>query len=137
MIRSIIVDDEDKARHNLLSLIGDYCKNVEVLTTEGSVKDGVKSIKKYKPDLVFLDIKMQQETGFDLLERLFGHRNSSRSARSRAGKVLAPRFGAGTPGKDEHPEDAQFFSNLRAAARPIGGSRRTRLGDFLLCQNAC
>lgn len=70
MLRSVLIDDEVKARENLTGILNEYCDNVEVLAKEGNVKDGLKAIKDNKPDLVFLDIKMQKETGFDLLSQL-------------------------------------------------------------------
>ncbi len=35
-----------------------------------TVSEGLKGIKKYKPNIVFLDIQMKSETGFDLLNSL-------------------------------------------------------------------
>jgi len=73
MIRTIIIDDEDNARNNLQAILADNCPNVEVAEMQGTVADGIKAIKKHKPDLVFLDVKMQGETGFDLLKGLDEH----------------------------------------------------------------
>ncbi len=70
MIKTIIIDDEEKARENLCDLLEEYCPNVEVLAREENVKGGIAAIKRHKPDLVFLDVKMQGETGFDLLDKL-------------------------------------------------------------------
>ncbi|MFH1320670.1 MAG: hypothetical protein ABII90_08460 [Bacteroidota bacterium] len=47
MIRAIIIEDEEKARKNLLALLNEYCGNVEVLSMEGTVKAGIEAIKKY------------------------------------------------------------------------------------------
>ncbi|MCH8332257.1 MAG: response regulator transcription factor, partial [Bacteroidetes bacterium] len=69
MIKSIIIDDEDKARKNLESLLVEFCNDVEVVAMEGTVDEGITAIKKSKPDVV-LDIKMRNETGFDLLEKM-------------------------------------------------------------------
>lgn len=70
MLRAIIIDDEKKARNNLLNLLKDYCSEVEVLADESSISSGIKAIEKIDPDLVFLDIEMQNETGFELLEKI-------------------------------------------------------------------
>jgi len=69
-LRAIIIDDEKKARNNLLNLLKEYCAEVEVLADESSISSGIKTIEKLDPDLVFLDIEMQNETGFDLLEKI-------------------------------------------------------------------
>lgn len=70
MIRTIVIDDEVKARETILSMLSAYCPEVEVIATAGSVKEGVETLKKTKPDLLLLDIKMADGTGFDLLKKL-------------------------------------------------------------------
>ena len=70
MIRAIIIEDEEKARSNLIQMLSDYCKEVEVVDTGENVQFGIQSINKHNPDLIFLDVHMQGETGFDLLEQI-------------------------------------------------------------------
>ena len=70
MIQSIIIDDELKSRESLKILLDDFCENVEVMATCQNVAEGIEAISKYKPDVVFLDIQMQRETGFDLLTKI-------------------------------------------------------------------
>ncbi len=70
MIRTIIIDDDEKARNSLQDHIGVYCKNIEIAAMADSVTSGIYEIIKNKPDLVFLDIEMQDGSGFDLLERI-------------------------------------------------------------------
>jgi len=70
MLRAIIVDDEQKSCENLKILLEDFCTNVEVLQMANSVADAIAAIQKHKPDVIFLDIQMQKETGFDLLKKL-------------------------------------------------------------------
>lgn len=70
MIKTIIIDDEIKARETIGSMLATYCSDVKIIDSAASVKEGVKAIEKNKPDLVFLDIKMGDGTGFDLLKKL-------------------------------------------------------------------
>src|SRR4051812_35277944 len=70
MVRCIIVDDEHKSRESLKILLEDFCDNVQVLATCQNVDEGVLAIAQTKPDVVFLDIQMQRESGFDLLTRI-------------------------------------------------------------------
>jgi len=70
MVRCIIVDDELKNLENLKILLEDFCTNAEVAALCQNVEEGVKAIHEHHPDVVFLDIHMQRETGFDLLERI-------------------------------------------------------------------
>jgi two-component system, LytTR family, response regulator len=69
MIRSIIVDDELKSRESLKILIQDFCENVSVEAMCQNVAEAVQKINEIRPDLIFLDIQLQRETGFDLLAR--------------------------------------------------------------------
>lgn len=70
MLKSIIVDDEFKSGESLKILIEDFCDDVEVSAICSTVDEGIAAIAAHQPDVVFLDIQMQRETGFDLLERL-------------------------------------------------------------------
>jgi two-component system LytT family response regulator len=70
MLKSIIVDDEQKSGENLRILLQDFCEGVEVCAVCNSVDEAIEAIRKHSPDVVFLDVQMQRETGFDLLERL-------------------------------------------------------------------
>lgn len=70
MIRAIIIDDEAKARKNLQNLLAGYCTGIEILDQAADVDEGVEMIRKHHPDLIFLDVKMQKETGFDLLGKI-------------------------------------------------------------------
>lgn len=71
MINAIIIDDEKKLREVLRIKIEQFCPNVNILDQGINAKDGFDKIIKLKPDLVFLDIAMPGETGFDMLSRFF------------------------------------------------------------------
>ncbi len=71
MIKAVIIDDEKDARFLLRNLLENkYGNLIQVMDEADDVDTGVDCIKKNKPDLVFLDIKMPQGTGFDLLQKL-------------------------------------------------------------------
>lgn len=70
MINCLIIDDEMNARNAIKSMLDFYCKDVIVVGEAEDVKSGLLSIHKHKPDLVFLDIKMSDGTGIDLLRKL-------------------------------------------------------------------
>ena len=69
-LTALIVDDEKKSREFLLMLLNDFCPEVEVVGMVSSVSDALLLIEKTQPDVVFLDIQLQSEQGFDLLRRL-------------------------------------------------------------------
>lgn len=70
MLRAVIIDDVDAIRTKNKVLIKEHCPNVTIMAEANSVKNGIEIIKKFIPDLVFLDIEMPDGTGFDLLQQL-------------------------------------------------------------------
>ncbi len=70
IIKSIIVDDEPKSRKNLRDLLGEYCKQVEIIGEAASAAEALKLITLIKPDLLFLDIEMPGGSGFNLLKSI-------------------------------------------------------------------
>jgi len=70
MLRTIIIDDEQSVRKTLEKLLARNCPNVKLVAEADGVDSGIESIKKYHPDLILLDIKMNDGTGFDLLKKL-------------------------------------------------------------------
>ncbi|MBL7885839.1 MAG: response regulator transcription factor [Flavobacterium sp.] len=69
MIKAVIIDDEKNALEVLEMQLNQFCKEVAVLATCNGGKEGVKAIKEWQPDLVFLDIEMPHVNGFDVLEQ--------------------------------------------------------------------
>lgn len=67
MIKCIIIDDEAKARKLLHAIIEQYCDKLQIEAECEDLPAGVKAIKKYKPNLVFLDIEMPGYSGLELL----------------------------------------------------------------------
>jgi two-component system LytT family response regulator len=70
MLRAVIIDDVDAIRTKNIDLIKTYCPNVTIMAEANGVKSGIEVIKKFIPDLVFLDIEMLDGTGFDLLQQI-------------------------------------------------------------------
>lgn len=68
MIKAIIIDDETRARSLLAKMLKEYCSDVEVIADCEDLPNGVKAIRKHKPDLVFLDIEMPGHSGLELLD---------------------------------------------------------------------
>jgi len=74
MIKTLIIEDEQKSRDVILKIIEKNCPELTVIGTAGNVSEGVEKIKSLKPELVFLDITMPDGSGFDLLEQVQGHK---------------------------------------------------------------
>jgi len=73
MIQAVIVDDEANNIENLRFLVEKYCPQVTVSAVAKNAADARKIIAQFQPDLVFLDIQMPEENGFDLLRSLFSY----------------------------------------------------------------
>ena len=69
MIRTIIVEDEDRNMKFLERLLIEFCPELEVIGTAENVDIAFKIISKKKPDLVFLDIELKSATAFQLLQK--------------------------------------------------------------------
>ena len=69
MISAVIIEDEPKARRSLELMLKMYCPVVSVVGFAESVSEGVGVINKCNPNLIFLDIKLKNGSGFDLLKQ--------------------------------------------------------------------
>jgi two-component system LytT family response regulator len=69
-LKALIIDDELHARDNLYMLLQNYCSDVLVLGKMASAEDARRFLKKSEVDVVFLDIKMPGEDGFEFLNSL-------------------------------------------------------------------
>jgi two-component system LytT family response regulator len=69
-IRTVIIDDEMANRTILKGLLDKHCPVIDVVGTAASATEGYNLIVKIKPDLLFLDVRMPEKTGFDML-RMF------------------------------------------------------------------
>lgn len=69
-LNTIIVEDEPLSRVFLHNLLTEFCPGINVVAKSSTEDDAVASISNLKPDLVFLDIELQQGTGFEVLKRI-------------------------------------------------------------------
>ena len=70
MIKTVIIEDEQKSLEVLAALIRRNCPDLEIVATASNVAQGVDIIRQFQPALVFLDVSMPDGSGFDLLERV-------------------------------------------------------------------
>jgi len=68
-IRAVLVDDEQPARQHLRERL-DAHPGIEIAGEADRVESAAALIKSEKPDVVFLDIQLSSQTGFDLLPLL-------------------------------------------------------------------
>src|ERR1700743_1281385 len=68
-MQTLIIDDEQHNRENLIQLLKTYCPDVFIKGEAGSVQDGLRLITEQRPELVFLDIQLHGRSGFELLQQ--------------------------------------------------------------------
>ncbi|MDF3130465.1 response regulator [Kiritimatiellaeota bacterium B1221] len=69
MIKALLIDDEILGSKALKTLL-DKHSDVKVLNCVQSITDALRDCQKCQPDVIFLDIHLRGETGFDFLGQL-------------------------------------------------------------------
>jgi two-component system, LytTR family, response regulator len=70
MIRTVLVDDEPDCLDVLKQLLNKYCPEVDIVGEADSVQAALQVIEMSLPDLLLLDIAINNETAFDLLNQI-------------------------------------------------------------------
>jgi two-component system, LytTR family, response regulator len=69
-MQAVIVDDELKGRNLLKELLTRSFPELEVAAMARNAEEGVQFIRRFNPDLIFLDVNMPGKTGFEMLQDL-------------------------------------------------------------------
>ena len=69
-LKALIIDDEFHCRETLNQLIGEFVPEIKVVALANSASAARDLFKMENPDLIFLDIKMPKENGFDFLNSI-------------------------------------------------------------------
>jgi two-component system LytT family response regulator len=69
-MKALIIDDEALNRENLQQLLQVYTPDVQICALASDVDEGLQRIRQHRPELVFLDIQLHAQSGFDLLKQL-------------------------------------------------------------------
>jgi two-component system LytT family response regulator len=70
MIRTVIIEDEQQNMEVLELMLQRHADVIEIVDTCATPEQGIESIQKYDPDLVFLDIELPRMNGFEMLKKL-------------------------------------------------------------------
>lgn len=70
MTKAIIIDDEQHCIDDLTALIGKHAPSVSIIGAFRTVSSGLDGIRMLAPDVVFLDVAIGEQTGFDLLQQV-------------------------------------------------------------------
>ena len=69
-LTAVIVDDEESSHLNLQNLLHKEDLGISIIGNALNVEAGIELINQRNPDIIFLDIKMEDGTGFDLLQQI-------------------------------------------------------------------
>ena len=69
-LKTLVVDNNSLVRAELITTLKTFCPDIEVVSEATSVADTIDKISQYNPDLVFLDIKLPDGYGFDVLDQM-------------------------------------------------------------------
>ncbi len=72
----LIIDDEQLSRETISVIVQQYCENAIVIGEAIGIKDGLKAIKELNPDIILLDIQLEDGSGFELLRMIEPVRSS-------------------------------------------------------------
>ena len=106
-MRVVVVDDEPLARSRLVHLCQEQA-GVQVVAQAASGADAIEAIKVHRPDVVLLDVELQDMTGFDVL----------RSLESREGPLAIM-----VTGHPEHALEAFDSDAVHYLAKPVDSRR--------------
>jgi two-component system LytT family response regulator len=70
MLKAILVDDERSGREMLAAILkGSFGQRIEVSALCKNVSEGLEALATHSPDVIFLDVEMPNESGFELVEK--------------------------------------------------------------------
>ena len=161
----IIVDDMKIHQDALKKKLELYCKDVKVEALCNTLDEAISAIEKYHPVVVFLDIELGTQNGFDLLKQLeeynfrviFVSAHSSQENLLKAIKVSAAGFVTKPIDKDElvlavqkvlndssRSQVKTLVHNLSATlpqsqmilvSNKTDGERQIKIGDIVFCES--
>lgn len=69
-MKAVLIDDEISNLENLQAILEKHCPQISIIAKCQTVSEAVSAIQHNLPDIVFLDIQMGADTGFDVLKLL-------------------------------------------------------------------
>ena len=69
-MKALIIDNEEPIREAMVALVTAFCPEITHLQTADGVKTGVDKIRQFQPDILFLDVELDDGTGFDILNQI-------------------------------------------------------------------
>ena len=126
-ISIIIIDDNQEIRNNLKTLLQLYSQNshlkFKVIADTGSTASGKLLLEKYKPQILLLDLELQQESGLDILKHLHKNKLQTKSLILSAHEEEEMIFKAMVLGAKGYIFKLNVVSQLQEAINTINDSK--------------
>jgi two-component system, LytTR family, response regulator len=69
-MKVLVIDNETPIREGVVAMLELFCPEVEQIESASDIPSGVQKIRQFKPDLLLLDVELDDGTGFDLLKQV-------------------------------------------------------------------
>ena len=69
-MKVLLIDNEENIITSISSMLQNHCEGIKEINYANGVKYGIAKIEEFKPNIVFLDVEMDDGTGFDLVSQL-------------------------------------------------------------------
>lgn len=69
-MKALIIDNETNLRSALKRLLQEFCPEITLTEEADGVKTGLHKIRTFLPDIVLLDVEMDDGSGFDLMKQV-------------------------------------------------------------------
>ena len=69
-MKALIIDNEPNLRIGLKALLQAYCPQITEIGEAHGVQSGLQALTCFKPDIVLLDVEMEDGTGFDMMRQV-------------------------------------------------------------------
>lgn len=69
-MKALIIDNEAQLRTGLRKMLQEYCPEINHIDESDGVQTGLQKIKSFLPDILLLDVEMEDGSGFDLMKQV-------------------------------------------------------------------
>ncbi|NOT50782.1 MAG: response regulator transcription factor [Chitinophagaceae bacterium] len=69
-MKVLVIDNEPNLRTAIKALLNAFCPEITVIEDADGVRTGLQKIKSFHPDIVLLDVEMDDGSGFDLMKQV-------------------------------------------------------------------
>ncbi len=69
-MKVLVIDNEPNLRTAIKALLNAFCPEITRIEEADGVQNGLQKIKTFQPDILLLDVEMDDGTGFDLMKQI-------------------------------------------------------------------